>query len=206
MPPFDWRSSFDTPCDFSSKRYTWYLSIFPLMQISRSRTFAAIAIIVMMHMMISPLQKVCSAFTPSQTTTSSLVHRAQNAVRKSNMRLMYISSLSPLPSTQEHGSSNSFFSTQDLERELNRALDFARDMDKKYGLCTRPSQEAWDYVDDIYQKIQAYKDGSSSSSNEHHTSTAQGPQSSPGRNKMRVLMGSRNGPSEREMKGRRYFF
>ena len=172
-----------------------------MMQISTSRTFSAIAIIVMMHMMVlSPLQKVCCAFTLS--TPKPLVHRAQNAVRKSNMRL-YISSSSPLPSTQEHGG-NTFFSTQDIERELNRALDFARDMDKKYGLCTSPSQEAWAYVDEIYQKIQAYKDGSCS--NEHHAPTAQGPQSSPGRNRKRVLMGSRNGPSEREMKGRRYFF
>ena len=178
------------------------------MQISRSRTFSAIAITVMMHVMVSPLQKVCSAFTLSTRNNITngpkpLVHRAQNGVRKNNMRL-YVSSSSPLPTTQEHGS-NTFFSTQDIERELNRALDFARDMDKKYGLCTSPSQEAWAYVDEIYQKIQSYRDESSSSSIEHH-STAQGPQSSPRGNKERVLMGSRNGPSEREMKGRRYFF
>ena len=41
-----------------------------------------------------------------------------------------------------------------VERELNRALDFARLMDRQHGLCTEPSRSAWSQVDAIYEKME----------------------------------------------------
>ena len=41
-----------------------------------------------------------------------------------------------------------------VERELNRALDFARLMDRQHGLCTEPSRNAWSQVDAIYEKME----------------------------------------------------
>ena len=58
----------------------------------------------------------------------------------------------------------SLFSVRDVERELKGALDFARDMDKRYGLCTEPSQEAWSHVDEVYRMMQDLRAVSESSS------------------------------------------
>eukprot|EP00573_Skeletonema_grethae_P008577 CAMPEP_0201702682 /NCGR_PEP_ID=MMETSP0578-20130828/37294_1 /ASSEMBLY_ACC=CAM_ASM_000663 /TAXON_ID=267565 /ORGANISM="Skeletonema grethea, Strain CCMP 1804" /LENGTH=103 /DNA_ID=CAMNT_0048190305 /DNA_START=157 /DNA_END=468 /DNA_ORIENTATION=- len=41
---------------------------------------------------------------------------------------------------------------ESVERELNRALEYARLMDKQYGICTDPSKNAWNTVDAIYEK------------------------------------------------------
>ena len=84
--------------------------------------------------------------------------------------------------------------------DLNGALEIARDIDKKHGLCTEPSQKAWGVVDDIYQKIQAFRDDGKHASNNV-------PSKSPRQNTRRkVVFTSRTIPSEREIKGRRYFF
>jgi hypothetical protein len=39
---------------------------------------------------------------------------------------------------------------------LKSALEKARDIDKRYGLCTEPSQQAWLEVDSLYAKMQTY--------------------------------------------------
>mmetsp|Transcript_22074 Transcript_22074/g.33419 ORF Transcript_22074/g.33419 Transcript_22074/m.33419 type:complete len:139 (+) Transcript_22074:203-619(+) len=44
-----------------------------------------------------------------------------------------------------------------VERELNRALEYARLMDKQHGICTEPSRNAWSIVDAIYEKMQAIR-------------------------------------------------
>ena len=41
------------------------------------------------------------------------------------------------------------------ESELESALEYARDMDKKYGLCTEPSRRAWKVVDEMYERMHA---------------------------------------------------
>jgi len=43
------------------------------------------------------------------------------------------------------------------ESDLNRALEFARLMDKQHGLCTEPSRKAWCIVDAIYENMQAFR-------------------------------------------------
>ena len=44
-----------------------------------------------------------------------------------------------------------------IESELKSALEKARDIDKRYGLCTGPSEEAWSVVDDLYAKMQMFQ-------------------------------------------------
>mmetsp|Transcript_20575 Transcript_20575/g.42916 ORF Transcript_20575/g.42916 Transcript_20575/m.42916 type:complete len:171 (+) Transcript_20575:143-655(+) len=85
--------------------------------------------------------------------------------------------------------------------ELNKALEFARDMDKKHGLCTEPSQKAWSVVDGIYQKIYALRDDDV----EHASSNARG-QSRIQNARRKVVVTNRTVPSARELRGRRYFF
>lgn len=46
---------------------------------------------------------------------------------------------------------------ESVERELNRALEYARLMDKQYGICTDPSKNAWNTVDAIYERMQAIR-------------------------------------------------
>ena len=44
-----------------------------------------------------------------------------------------------------------------IESELKSALEKARDIDKRYGLCTEPSQQAWSVVDSLYAKMQTFQ-------------------------------------------------
>lgn len=53
-----------------------------------------------------------------------------------------------------------FPALKSIEFELKSALEKARDIDKKYGLCTEPSQQAWSVVDSIYEvytKMQTFQ-------------------------------------------------
>eukprot|EP00956_Cyclotella_meneghiniana_P013197 scaffold18875_cov22-Cyclotella_meneghiniana.AAC.4 len=45
-----------------------------------------------------------------------------------------------------------------IEYELKCAIERARDTDKRYGLCTEPSQQAWSLVDSLYEKMQLLQD------------------------------------------------
>jgi hypothetical protein len=50
-----------------------------------------------------------------------------------------------------------FPTLKSIESELKNALEVARDVDKKYGLCTMPSQQAWSVVDTLYAKMQMFQ-------------------------------------------------
>lgn len=95
------------------------------------------------------------------------------------------------------------FPTQEsTENELRGALEFARDMDKKHGLCTEPSQKAWDAVDEIYRKIEAFREiGDQVVSNNARMQSTSGQNAS-----RKVMMASRTLPGDGELKGTRYFF
>ena len=41
-------------------------------------------------------------------------------------------------------------SEDDIERQMEAALTTAREMDRRYGLCTQPSIRAWKIVDELY--------------------------------------------------------
>jgi hypothetical protein len=41
-------------------------------------------------------------------------------------------------------------SEDDLERQMEAALTTAREMDRRFGLCTQPSIRAWKIVDELY--------------------------------------------------------
>ena len=43
----------------------------------------------------------------------------------------------------------------DIDRQIEEALSNARDMDRRYGLCTQASREAWEIVDELYRKSAA---------------------------------------------------
>jgi hypothetical protein len=53
-----------------------------------------------------------------------------------------------------------FPSFKSIEAELKSALEKARDIDKRYGLCTEPSQQAWNLVDSLYAKMQNSQESS----------------------------------------------
>jgi len=42
------------------------------------------------------------------------------------------------------------YGDSDMENQLESALAYARDMDRKYGLCTPASTRAWQVVDELY--------------------------------------------------------
>ncbi|KAL9186530.1 hypothetical protein ACHAXT_005768 [Thalassiosira profunda] len=65
----------------------------------------------------------------------------------------------------------------DLDRELNTALHYAREVDKRHGLCSEPSQRAWSHVDDIYRRMEHSQKGS-----EHSSARSQMDQHMPRRN------------------------
>jgi len=166
-------------------------------RITSGRTLSVVAIA--MHIM-APLQG-CSAFSslPIRNTNPIPGYYLKSGADsfhhshpiKRNTRPNVSSSLHPGPGT--------LFSTQDVERELHGALEFARDMDRKHGLCTGPSQKAWNVVDEIYQTIQTLRDGGEHS----NVVQRQSPRQSARR---KVVFISRTVPIERETKGRRYFF
>mmetsp|Transcript_23996 Transcript_23996/g.37612 ORF Transcript_23996/g.37612 Transcript_23996/m.37612 type:complete len:129 (+) Transcript_23996:159-545(+) len=60
-----------------------------------------------------------------------------------------------LPSDPSNSALPFSLAQESVERELNRALEYARLMDKQYGICTDPSRNAWDAVDAIYERVQA---------------------------------------------------
>jgi len=156
-------------------------------------TVSVVAIILQMIL----LQKGCSAFNSipknpipcivSKRGGSNSLHRSPNYPFNRYSQLKVSSSLHH----QDPGTLD----------ELNKALEFARDMDKKHGLCTEPSQKAWGVVDGIYQKIYALRDDDV----DHASSNARG--QSPIQNARRkVVVTNRTVPSARELRGRRYFF
>ena len=63
------------------------------------------------------------------------------------------------PSTLLYGSSTAIqdqsITEDDIERQIEAALTNARDMDRKFGLCTQPSIRAWQIVDELYMKSAA---------------------------------------------------
>lgn len=73
-----------------------------------------------------------------------------------------------------------FSGINSIESDLKSALEKARDADKRYGLCTEPSQQAWSVVDNLYAKMQMFQnqnersapttseESESSSSNKEH--------------------------------------
>ncbi|KAL3765227.1 hypothetical protein ACHAWO_009304 [Cyclotella atomus] len=44
---------------------------------------------------------------------------------------------------------------EDIELQIEAALNNARDMDRRFGLCTQPSIRAWQVVDELYMKSAA---------------------------------------------------
>ena len=81
-------------------------------------------------------------------------------------------------------------------------------MDKKHGLCTAPSRDAWAAVDAIYGQLQAtWPQDDAIESSKDTVSVAQ-LQSPPRHKKSRpkVIMSSRSMAEEKEMTGRGYYF
>ena len=59
--------------------------------------------------------------------------------------LIYVQSTSHQPTRTE----------DNIELQIEVALNNARDMDRRYGLCTQASREAWEIVDELYRKSAA---------------------------------------------------
>ena len=159
---------------FSSHTHSFSSSPLPFvpprtfMQIPHGRTFTAIALA--LH--AAPVHRGCHAFggvgvPPVIIRTANGASARSNAMRSGDDPIVrrVVSGTgediavgsSPLSSSQaaataRQGGSSS--STPDLvEYELERALEYARDVDKKYGLCTEQSQSAWKVVDEAYERI-----------------------------------------------------
>ena len=149
-----------------------------------------------------PLPKACSAFSSTNPIHNpNLMHYSKTGSMlrphpaKSHVRLNVSSSVPP--------PNQSFFSAQDIERELKGALEFARDMDKKYGLCTEPSKHAWALVDELYQTIEALQ---VQESDDHSSSNLSETQNTRENARKTVLSRSYSLPNERELNGTKYFF
>lgn len=126
----------------------------------------------------------CCAFSNSNLLNHILCHRSQVG---SSTRLTIFKTFPP--------------EKQDaIESELNQALVLARDVDKQHGLCTGPSQKAWDVVDELYHQIQSLSDTGSGAT--------LATQASPGQSTKRRmgLCTSKVVTSDEDMEGMRYFF
>jgi len=87
--------------------------------------------------------------------------------------------------------------------EMTRALEYAKLMDKKYGLCTQPSLEAWNVVDEVFKKIQCQQDTEADGCD---IQRRRRPGMQNTRRKKVVMSSSGTIPGRDAMKGRRYFF
>eukprot|EP00569_Conticribra_weissflogii_P005210 CAMPEP_0171349476 /NCGR_PEP_ID=MMETSP0878-20121228/33803_1 /TAXON_ID=67004 /ORGANISM="Thalassiosira weissflogii, Strain CCMP1336" /LENGTH=182 /DNA_ID=CAMNT_0011854141 /DNA_START=463 /DNA_END=1011 /DNA_ORIENTATION=+ len=124
-----------------------------------NRIFTAIALTV------APFQKGCSAFTSGPIRNTAF--RSTNALVKSHdLRSAFfyssdrnspteVKSTSLFASASPSNTPTSIPLYSSVEDELQSALEHAQEMDKKHGLCTEPSQRAWEAVDEIYHKMQA---------------------------------------------------
>lgn len=131
---------------------------FHFMQIHHGRTLYAIAIAMQVAR-----YKGCSAFGSS--ASRSCARRGEiDPIRRvisggrADVRLTSFAS----PPERQGGDSSSSARDFVVGWDLERALEYARDMDKKHGLCTEPSQSAWKVVDEIYERI---RDGGDDASN-----------------------------------------
>ncbi|KAL9191129.1 hypothetical protein ACHAXT_000835 [Thalassiosira profunda] len=150
------------------------------------RTLSIVAIA-----MFATLRKGCAAFGSLPARHKLPMLRSQQPHHVQSRVRLHVSA--SLPQDQE-----SLFSVRDVERELKGALDFARDMDKRYGLCTKPSQEAWSHVDEVYRMMQDLRVDGASSEQQRHASR---------RTVERRREPSTSGVSiEGDVKGVRYFF
>mmetsp|Transcript_9004 Transcript_9004/g.21932 ORF Transcript_9004/g.21932 Transcript_9004/m.21932 type:complete len:167 (+) Transcript_9004:867-1367(+) len=166
------------------------------MRISIPRRYAFSIVAIAMNVVAS-LRNGCVAFSslPSQSGINRIL-RSHPA--KSHVRLNISSSLPTCDQT--------FLARDVVERELKEALEFARDIDRKHGLCTEPSKCAWALVDELHQTIENSRVGESGS----ELSTiqqARSPIEIAGQGTRRkISLGKRAVTSERKVNGKRYFF
>jgi hypothetical protein len=89
------------------------------------------------------------------------VHRIETSLNAESTALNYRqgNDSNYAPSTLLYASSGSiqgaFNSEDDIERQIEEALNNARDADRKFGLCTQPSIRAWKIVDELYMRSEA---------------------------------------------------
>ena len=142
------------------------------MQIPRGRTLSVIAI----AMQVGPLHKGCAAFgrggllpvirtvvnhpRPGSCATKWGYDPIRRVISAGGAGVRLTSSASPPEQRRDE-----YHSTRDVvaeeECDLERALEYARDVDKKHGLCSGPSQSAWKVVDEIYERrIRDFDDAS----------------------------------------------
>ena len=94
-------------------------------------------------------------------------------------------------------------SAQGIESEMNKAMEAARDIDKKYGICTEPSNAAWAAVDEIFAKMQAIQNIGDRVSRNNPVQN----DNEPPNGRRRTLPTGRTTPADRESKEKvMYFF
>ena len=101
-----------------------------------------------------------NSFSYNQKSNGYRVQTSLNAESSSALHYRQGSDFNYAPSTLLHASSTSIEepsikSDYDLEQQIEAALNNARDMDRKFGLCTQPSIRAWELVDELYLKSAA---------------------------------------------------
>ena len=98
------------------------------------------------------------AFSCKQRNTYR-IQTSLNAESSSALHYRQGSDVTYAPSTLLYGSSTAIqdqsITEDDIERQIEAALTNARDMDRKFGLCTQPSIRAWQIVDELYMKSAA---------------------------------------------------
>ena len=87
---------------------------------------------------------------------------------------------------------------------MTRALEHAKLIDKKYGLCTQPSLEAWNVVDEVFKKIQLPCQHTETDDND--VQPRRRPIMQNTRRKKVVMSSSGTMPRKDIIKERRYFF
>ena len=100
------------------------------------------------------------AFSCNAKSNGYRIETSLNAESSSALHYRQGSDANYATSTLLHASSAaieelSIESDYDLEQQIEMALNNARDMDRKYGLCTQPSIRAWELVDELYLKSAA---------------------------------------------------
>ena len=80
-----------------------------------------------------------------------------NGPRNANTMSTMVSAAAATTSDFSATGASSSFDPASIQKELSKAIEVARDMDKKHGLCTEPSQKAWNVVDEIYNRMQLFQ-------------------------------------------------
>ncbi|KAL7464170.1 hypothetical protein ACHAXS_004504 [Conticribra weissflogii] len=96
------------------------------------------------------VRSACSSSTELDAAPSSALHYRMNDDRHGVLADFPSSALFSTVKRAASSRDDDVSNDSDMDAQLEAALDYAREMDRKHGLCSAASTRAWQVVDDLY--------------------------------------------------------